>query len=188
SAYDRWMPTLLGYGAVQEVLEMQAGDPAVILGVQFNRIARLPLMQAVANTDAVAQLIADGQFTAAAAQRGTSFTKMVQLNRQLAKPPVSTDTTDGPRIAVMHAGGLAPGMNTAARAAVRLGIASGHQMLGIDGGFPGWPAMSANLDGRMWKGGPAAVEQCLVRAVPNPVGNSCTCWHGQSTTIVLMRS
>ena len=42
-----------------------------------------------------------------------------------------------PRVAILHAGGLAPGMNTAARAAVRLGEDRGFTMLGVEGGFPG---------------------------------------------------
>ncbi|WP_243118547.1 6-phosphofructokinase [Actinomyces wuliandei] len=41
------------------------------------------------------------------------------------------------RVAIIHAGGLAPGMNTAARAAVRLGLDHSFTMLGIFGGFPG---------------------------------------------------
>jgi 6-phosphofructokinase 1 len=43
----------------------------------------------------------------------------------------------------MHGGGLAPGMNTAARAAVRLGLDRGHVMLGVRGSFEGL------LDGRI---------------------------------------
>ena len=42
-----------------------------------------------------------------------------------------------PRVAIMHAGGLAPGMNTAARAAVRLGIDAGLEMVGVYGSFKG---------------------------------------------------
>ena len=41
------------------------------------------------------------------------------------------------RVAIIHAGGLAPGMNTAARAAVRLGLDHDFTMLGVYGGFPG---------------------------------------------------
>ncbi len=40
-------------------------------------------------------------------------------------------------MAVMHAGGPAPGMNTAVRAAVRLGVDKGHIMLGVQNGFRG---------------------------------------------------
>jgi 6-phosphofructokinase 1 len=37
----------------------------------------------------------------------------------------------------MHVGGPAPGMSTAVRAAVRLGIDRGHTMLGVRNGFTG---------------------------------------------------
>jgi 6-phosphofructokinase 1 len=42
------------------------------------------------------------------------------------------------RIGVLNAGALSPGMNTATRAAVRLGIDRGHTMLGIHNGFRGF--------------------------------------------------
>ena len=41
------------------------------------------------------------------------------------------------RIAVLHVGGLAPGMNAAVHAAVRLGLYRGHTMLGVAGSFRG---------------------------------------------------
>jgi 6-phosphofructokinase 1 len=41
------------------------------------------------------------------------------------------------RVAVMNAGAPAPGMNTAVRAAVRLGLDQGHIMLGVSNGFEG---------------------------------------------------
>src|SRR4029450_4676318 len=41
------------------------------------------------------------------------------------------------RIALLNVGGLAPGMNAVAEAAVRLGLDRGHTMLGIDGSFRG---------------------------------------------------
>jgi 6-phosphofructokinase 1 len=41
------------------------------------------------------------------------------------------------RIAVLNAGAPAPGMNTAARAAIRLGLDQGHIMLGVRNGFEG---------------------------------------------------
>ena len=43
----------------------------------------------------------------------------------------------GKRLAVMHLGGPAPGMNTAVRAAVRLGLDRGHTMLGVRNGLAG---------------------------------------------------
>jgi 6-phosphofructokinase 1 len=56
----------------------------------------------------------------------------------------SVTPVDRPRrIALLHVGGLAPGMNTAARAAVRLGRDRGHTMLGVRGSFGGL------IDGRI---------------------------------------
>ena len=133
SAYDRWMSTLLGYAAVQEILESTAEDEPVILGVRRNRITRVPLMKAVHDTRAVKDLIAAGDYAAAQASRGSSFSSMVGINQILSPEP----TGEIKRVAILHAGGLAPGMNTAARVAVRLGIARGWTMLGVEGSWSG---------------------------------------------------
>jgi 6-phosphofructokinase 1 len=37
----------------------------------------------------------------------------------------------------MHVGACAPGMNTAIRAAVRVGLSNGHTMIGVRNGFEG---------------------------------------------------
>ena len=139
SAYDRWMSTLLGYAAVQEILSSSAEDEPVILGVRRNRITRIPLMKAVHDTRAVKDLIAAGDYAAAQASRGSSFSSMVGINQILSTPPQLTPEPTGEikRVAILHAGGLAPGMNTAARVAVRLGIARGWTMLGVDGSWSG---------------------------------------------------
>ena len=64
---------------------------------------------------------------------------MVGIYHLLSTPPqlIPEPTGDSKRVAILHAGGLAPGMNTAARVAVRLGIARGWTMLGIDGSWSG---------------------------------------------------
>jgi 6-phosphofructokinase 1 len=59
------------------------------------------------------------------------------------------------RLAVMHMGGPAPGMNTAVRAAVRLGLDRGHTMLGVRNGLQGLLAGRVEehgLDERAWLG------------------------------------
>jgi 6-phosphofructokinase 1 len=48
----------------------------------------------------------------------------------------------------MHSGAPAPGMNTAVRAAVRLGLDKGHIMLGIQNGFPG--LIDGEIDEMNW--------------------------------------
>ncbi len=161
SAYDRWMSSLLGYAAVQEMLSATPEDTPNVLGVRHNRVTRIPLMKAVHDTRAVKHLIAAGDFEAAQASRGVSFTTMVEINTILSTPPQLTpEPTEKPRrIGILHAGGLAPGMNTAARAAVRLGIARGWTMLGIEGSWKGLADNAvkeltwADVEGWAFKGG-----------------------------------
>lgn len=140
SAYDRWMPTLLGYAAAQEVLTSSHSDEAYILGVRHNRVTRIPLMKAVEATRRIAQHIKDHDFEAAQRARGSSYEEMMRINQVLAEPPQSlmqAEREGAKRVAIMHVGGLAPGMNTAARSAVRIGLDAGLQMLGIQGSFSG---------------------------------------------------
>ncbi len=161
SAYDRWMSTLLGYAAVQEILDRTGDDEPVILGVRHNRITRIPLMKAVRDTRAVKDLVAAGDYEAAQASRGTSFSSMVGINQVLSTPPQLTPEPEGEtmRVAIIHAGGLAPGMNTAARVAVRLGIARGWTMLGVEGSWSGLaddrvrPLSWSDVEGWAFKGG-----------------------------------
>ena len=138
SAYDRWMSTLLGYCAVQEVLEPAAVGTASILGVRRNRVARLPLEKTVEDTRAVEKLVEQGDYEAARRARGTSFYQMGNIFEILSAPPTDQEVAkNAKRVAVLHAGGLAPGMNTAARAVVRLGLNKGWEILGVQGSWAG---------------------------------------------------
>ena len=139
SAYDRWMSTLVGHAAVGELLAATPESEPQLIGVRCNRIQRVPLMQCVELTRAVAATIAEKNYAEAMRLRGSSFTGMFQIFRKMAERTQTSATavTQPRRIAVLHGGGLAPGMNTAARAAVRLGQDRGHVMLGVRGGFSG---------------------------------------------------
>ncbi len=137
SAYDRWASTWLGYEAAVEVLTAIPGTVGPVLGFRGNRVTRVPLMEAVANTRHVPQLIATGEYDAAMELRGGSFMEASRILAELVEPSRIDAPEESKRIAIVHAGGLAPGMNAAARAAVRLGISRGHTMLGIRNGFPG---------------------------------------------------
>jgi len=143
SAYDRWMPTLVGYAAALEVINAEPGHVPQLIGVRNNRVSRTPLMDAVARTREIPKLIAAGEYDAAMAARGSSFTEMVRVFKGIAQAQPTASVGEGARIAIMHAGGLAPGMNTAVRAAVRFGISRGHTMLGVRGSFQGL------IDGRI---------------------------------------
>ncbi len=139
SAYDRWMSTLLGYAAVQQVLNPADSGEACILGVQHNRIMKLNLEQAVKNTRAVQKMIDAGNYDDAKKARGATFYEMSRIFHLLSDPPAGdySPKEGAPRVGVLHAGGLAPGMNTAARAAVRIGIHRGWNMVGIQGSWQG---------------------------------------------------
>lgn len=137
SAFDRWCSTWLGYEAARAVLAADPGSPGQVFGFRGNRVAAIDLVEAVARTREVAGLISAGDYPAAMARRGDSFVTMAGLFTELSEPSRLAAEPGGRRIGVIHAGGLAPGMNTAARAAVRLGISRGYTMLGIHDGFPG---------------------------------------------------
>ena len=60
SAYDRWASTWLGHEAVLEVLGATADTAGPVIGFRGNRVTRVPLVEAVAKTRQVPELIASG--------------------------------------------------------------------------------------------------------------------------------
>ena len=62
SAYDRWASTWLGYEAAVEVLTATPGTIGPVLGFRGNRVTKVPLIEAVANTRQVPELIASGDY------------------------------------------------------------------------------------------------------------------------------
>jgi len=139
SAYDRNLATLLGYEAVVTILSAKPEDEPVLVGTKANRIIRLPLMECVEKTRQVAQAINARDYEKAMSLRSSSFKDAFRtlktMVRALPHPPEPGQKRF--RIAVLNAGAPAPGMNTAARAAVRLGLDNGHIMLGVNNGFEG---------------------------------------------------
>jgi 6-phosphofructokinase 1 len=71
--------------------------------------------------------------------RGGSFKEAFRTLGTLmqSQPPAAGSASNPLRMAVLHSGGPAPGMNTAVRAAVRVGLDHGHVMLGVQNGFQG---------------------------------------------------
>ncbi|MEM6527708.1 MAG: 6-phosphofructokinase [Chloroflexota bacterium] len=143
SAFERYMSTQLGYVAVDEVLTAQPGREPQLIGLRKHRVVRSPLMQCVEKTHAVARHIKAQEYDEAMKLRGGSFTiayRNLQIITRARKP--DTNGSKPLRIGVMHAGGPAPGMNTAVRVALRLGMHAGHHIVAINNGFEGL------LDGR----------------------------------------
>lgn len=138
SAFDRNLGTLLGHAAVEQVLRLPRGD-AQLVGIRQNEIITSPLMSCVNSTRAVADVIAAGAYETAMEMRGGSFRDSFRMLQTMvrAEPNEPTPGQRRLRLAVLHGGGPAPGMNTAVRAAVRFGLDLGHTMLGIRRGFRG---------------------------------------------------
>src|SRR5512134_470367 len=142
SAYDRNLATFFGYEAVNAVLEAKPEDEPIIVGTKGNRIIRLSLIECVERTRQVAEAIAAKDYEKAMSLRSSSFNDAFRtlktMVRALPHPPEPGQKRF--RIGVFNAGAPAPGMNTAGRAAVRLGLDQGHIMLGVSNGFEGLAA------------------------------------------------
>jgi 6-phosphofructokinase 1 len=140
SAFDRNLGTQMGFAAVEYVLNAKPEEEPVVIGMRGNRITSAPLMYCVEQTKAVAAAIEQKDFERALDLRTPSFKEAFRtlrtFVRALPHPPVEGATRL--KIGILNAGAPAPGMNTASRSAVRLGIDKGHILLGIRNGFDGF--------------------------------------------------
>jgi len=96
-------------------------------------------MECIEGNKSVTDAIRRGSFDEAMTLRGGSFSEAFSTYlttvRTMPHPP--TPGQKRMRLAILHSGSPAPGMNTATRAAVRFGIDRGHIMLGVHNGFRG---------------------------------------------------
>lgn len=139
SAYDRTMSTLVGVAAVDEIFSANADSTPQLIGMKGNRVTRLPLMECVEKTRAINVAIKECNFTEAMELRGSGFKESFHILRTLVRA-LPHDPKPGQRrltLAVLTASAPAPGMNTALRAAVRLGLDRGHHILGVNNSFLG---------------------------------------------------
>lgn len=139
SAFERYMSTVLGYAAVNELLAAKPGSEPQLIGIREHKVVRSPLMECVAKTHRVAEVIAEQDYETATNMRGGSFTEAFRTLRTLTRayPRRLLPGQQPLRLMVMHSGGPAPGMNTAVRVAVRLGLDKGHTILAVQNGLQG---------------------------------------------------
>ena len=139
SAFDRNLSTLLGYEAIDAILKAKPEDEPLHIGIKGNRISKQPLMACVENTHAVAEAIGEDDYERAMDLRSSSFKDSWRTVRTImrALPHAPKPGQKRFRIGVLNAGAPAPGMNTASRTFIRLGLDKGHIMLGINNGFEG---------------------------------------------------
>jgi len=139
SAFDRNLGTLLGHAAVMACLTSKPGEEPQMIGLRGNRITHAPLIECVEKTYQVMEAIGDNDYAKAMEMRGSSFIEAFQTLKTMirALPHQPQPGQKRFRLAIMNSGAPAPGMNTAVRAAVRVGLDRGQVILGIQNGFQG---------------------------------------------------
>lgn len=138
--YDRWLATLQGVEAVNAVLEATPETPTPVITIRENKIERTPLMDAVSWTKSVTEAIESKNFDKAMELRDIEFKEYLSSYRVTTfgnSEGLRLPAEKQMRIAIVHVGAPAGGMNPATRAAVAYCLARGHKPIAIHNGFPG---------------------------------------------------
>ncbi len=135
TAFDRNQSTLLGAAAVETLAEGD-GEP-VLVGMRGNHPYRARLKDCLELSQKVSEALKAGDEQEAILLRGHFFQESLQTRKVLGKVCPGPFQSERRCIGVMHAGGPAPGMNTAVRAAVRMLADQGHTVLAIQRGLKG---------------------------------------------------
>ena len=135
TAFDRNQSTLLGAAAVEALCDDL--DTPLLLGLRGNQPYRAVLKDCLALSQQVGEALQKVDEASAVRLRGRYFEESLRTRRTLGK--VRPGPSQGERrfIGLLHAGGPAPGMNTAVRAAVRMLSDQGHTLLAIERGLKG---------------------------------------------------
>jgi len=138
TAYERVMATIVGNAAAESLL-VSASTEAELIGIRQYSVTSSPLLACVQRTQQVAELIHQQRFDEAMALRGGNFAETYHILQTLmrAHPRQLEPNEKQLRILLLHCGAVAPGMNTALRAAVRLGLDAGHRIFATSNGFEG---------------------------------------------------
>jgi len=141
SAFDRYMSTASGCAAVRELINATENSESMMVGLRGNRIAAVPLMDAVNKTRATQAAVKAGDYALAEELRGSSWIQALDIYKTLClalpslkKAPSSQRKL---RLGVMTCGWPAPGMNSAVRTVARLGMDRGHEVIAIENGVEG---------------------------------------------------
>jgi 6-phosphofructokinase 1 len=139
SAFDRYMSTVLGYHAVDYILNAPKDEEPMMIGMRKNKVAPVSLMDSVNRTHSIYESIKNGDYEKAIDLRGGSFRQALTTFRTMrqASPKPPEKGKKQLKLAILNTSGPAPGMNIATRTAVRLGLDAGHIMIGVKNGFQG---------------------------------------------------
>ncbi|XP_039280155.1 ATP-dependent 6-phosphofructokinase [Nilaparvata lugens] len=142
SAFDRLLGCRMGAEAVMALMEATPETEACVISLDGNQAVRLPLMECVKRTQAVAKAMADKEFELAVKLRGRSFVRNLETYKMLLCLKVPH------KVAVMHIGAPACGMNAAVRSFVRNCIYRGDTVYGIHDGIEG--LIAGNITPMKW--------------------------------------
>ncbi|KAI7863730.1 6-phosphofructokinase [Spinellus fusiger] len=171
-AADRNLATMQAVEAVEAVLRATPDMPSPMIGMTENKVTCTPLMKAVALTSEVARAIGEKNFARAMELRDPQFVEEFDAYNAttiLDDRSLQIPTHQRLRIAILHIGAPAGGMNAATRTAVRYALNRGHTALGVSNGFSGLVRSSIkemswlDVDGWTSRGGS---ELGTNRAVP----------------------
>lgn len=139
SAFDRYMSTVLGYSAVDYILNAPEDEEPMMIGMRRNKVKAVSLMDSVKKTHSIYDCIKKGDYEEAISLRGGSFRESLSTFRTLrqATPKPPPKGRKQLKLAILNTSGPSPGMNVATRTAVRLGLDAGHKILAVKNGFDG---------------------------------------------------
>ncbi|SAL97232.1 hypothetical protein [Absidia glauca] len=139
-AFDRILGTVQSVAAVDAVLSSSPDKPFPMIGMNNNKVTTQPLMDAVKLTHEVAEAIESRNFQRALELRDSQFLdefKVFNVTTILDDNSIELPDHQQLRIAILHIGAPAGGMNSATRAAVRYALNRGHTIYGVANGFSG---------------------------------------------------
>ena len=151
SAFDRYMSTVLGFHAVDYIINADESEEAMMIGMRKNKVIPVSLMDSVKRTHSIYDCIKNGEYDKAIDLRGGSFRQALTNFRTMrqASPKPPEKGKKQLKLAILNTSGPAPGMNMATRTAVRLGLDAGHIMIGVKNGFQG--LMENDLEEMDWQ-------------------------------------
>ncbi|KZS92415.1 6-phosphofructokinase [Sistotremastrum niveocremeum HHB9708] len=138
-AWDRILPTLQGVEAIKALMESTPETPSYMIGINQNKVIRVSLQEAVKMTKAVTTAIEARDWDKAMSLRDPEFAETLEgfsITSELGHNGYLPEEKRL-RIAIIHMGAPAGGMNAATRAAVRYCLRKGHTPLAIHNGFKG---------------------------------------------------
>ena len=150
SAFDRNLGTIMGHAAVETLLAGDADQESQVIGMQGNRVTRIPLAESVLKTHEIDELLEAHQYSRALALRGKSFNTTLATLRTLlrALPHPPRPGQRRLRLAVLNAGAPAPGMNAAVRLPSGSRSTRATSSSGCAGASRAWPRTTC----RKWPG------------------------------------